>query len=272
MKELTRVLSGRTEDVPLDLAALQLATIEFPDLDIARYLAELDHHAAALAARVPASASGSDYVSAANEYLFADLGFAGNTADYYNPRNSCLNSVLELRTGIPITLSVVYMELARRLGRVVYGIGLPGHFVVQYSDRQYSTFLDVFDGGRLLTVEHCRELSLRVSGVDIYQNPALLHPVSHRQILLRMLNNLRSVYFQRQAHRKALTVLDLLIVALPHSPDEYRQRGVLRAELKQFGPARQDFESYLQLAPQAEDRAEVERQLVSLRSRQASLN
>jgi regulator of sirC expression with transglutaminase-like and TPR domain len=272
VKELIRLLSARTEDVPLDVAALQLASIEFPALDVAPYLAELDRHAAVIASRMDSSSTGSDYVATANDYLFEDLGLAGNTDDYYNPHNSCLNQVLDLRTGIPITLSVVYMEVARRLGRHVYGIGLPGHFVVQYADARYSAYIDVFDGGRLLTADGCRNLSKRVSGVDIYQTPSLLQPVSPRQILLRMLNNLRAIYFQRRAYHKALAVLDLLIIATPGSPEEYRQRGVLRGEVEQFGGARQDFETYLRLAPDSEDRAEVERQLVRLQSRQASLN
>jgi regulator of sirC expression with transglutaminase-like and TPR domain len=254
VKELTRLLSARTEDVNLDVAALQVASIEFPALDIAPYLAELDRHAAAISSHMEPSSSGSDYVAAANDYLFGELGFAGNTGDYYNPHNSCLNQVLDLRIGIPITLSVVYIEVARRLGRRVYGIGLPGHFVVQYADARYSTYIDVFDGGRLLTAGGCRDLSKRVSGVDISENPVLLQPVSPRQILMRMLNNLRAIYFQRRAHRKALAVLDLLIVAVPGSPEEYRQRGVLRAEVEQFGGAREDFETYLRLAPDSGDR------------------
>lgn len=272
VKELISLLAGRTEEIPLDLAALQLATIEFPDLDLDHYRQALDAHAAALASRPGSLFTGPDYVAAANEYLFGDVGFSGNEADYYNPRNSCLNEVLERRTGIPITLSIVYIEVARRLGRPVYGIGLPGHFLVQYNDGRYSTYIDVFGGGRLLTAERCCDLSLKVSGVDVHQNPNLLHPVGKRQILIRMLNNLRSIYFSRQAHRKALAVLDLLITAVPHSTEEYRQRGVLNAELERFGAARQDLETYLRLAPQAQDRNEVQQQLVRLRSRQAALN
>lgn len=272
VKELISLLAGRTEEVPLDLAALQLATIEFPDLDLDHYRQALDALASALASRSGSLFTGPDYVAAANEYLFSDVGFAGNEADYYNPRNSCLNEVLDRRTGIPITLSIVYIEVARRLGRPVYGIGLPGHFLVQYNDGRYSTYIDVFGGGALLTAERCRNLSMKVSGVDVNQNPALLHPVGKRQILIRMLNNLRSIYFSRKAHRKALSVLDLLITAAPGSAEEYRQRGVLNAEVERFGAARQDLETYLRLAPQAQDRNEVEQHLVRLRSRQAALN
>lgn len=272
VKDLITLLAGRTEDVALDLAALQLAAIECPGLDVAHYVRMMDEHASVLASRPGGLFTGPSFVAAANEYFFSDLGFYGNEADYYNPRNSCLNDVLDRHTGIPITLSVLYLEVARRLGRPVYGIGLPGHFLVQYNDGRFSTYIDVFGGGALLTPERCRELALKVSGIDIRQNPALLHPASKRQILLRMLNNLRGIYVSRQSWRKALTVLDLLIVALPHSPDEYRQRGVLNVELDRFGAARQDFETYLRLSPQALDRNEVERQLLRLRSQVASQN
>ncbi|MEO8657707.1 MAG: transglutaminase-like domain-containing protein [Bryobacteraceae bacterium] len=272
MKELISLLCGRSEEVTLDVAALQIASVEFPRLDPAHSLRTLDGHAAALAGRLGSNTQGTDFVAAANEYFFDELGFAGNNADYYNPRNSCLNEVLETRTGIPITLAVMYMEVARRLGRPVYGIGLPGHFVVRYDDGKFATYIDVFGGGTLLTVERCRDLALQASGVDVFQNPGLLHPVAKRHIAVRMLNNLRNVYFSRRTHQKAAPVLDLLIAAAPDSAEEYRQRALLNTELKRYGGARQDFETYLRLSPKAEDRAEVERQLVLLRSRLASLN
>jgi len=272
VRELISLLCGQSDDVPLDLAALQIASVEYPDLNPAHSLRTLDGHAAALAERLGGNTQGTEFVATANEYFFDELGFTGNDADYYNPRNSCLNQVLETRTGIPITLAVIYMEVARRLGRPVYGIGLPGHFVVRYDDGRFSTYIDVFGRGTLLTTERCRDLALQASGVDVFQNPELLHPMAKRQIAVRMLNNLRNVYFSRRAHQKAVPVLDLLITAAPDSAEEYRQRGLLNAELKRYGGARQDFEAYLRLSPTAQDRAEVERQLVLLRSRLASLN
>src|SRR6266851_3953288 len=201
MKELSDFLAGRA-DMNLDQAALLLATIEFPDLDTGTFLRILDSYALDLAGRMR---DGVGFVSTANQYLFEELGFAGNTADYYNPANSCLNEVLTSKTGIPITLSVVYLEIARRLSRPVFGIGLPGHFVVQYDDGLYSTYIDPFHGGALLDAAQCHELA-QTDG-----NPAALARVNTRHIVARMINNLRGIYFARGAHRKTLQILNLLI-------------------------------------------------------------
>jgi regulator of sirC expression with transglutaminase-like and TPR domain len=255
MKELSDFLAGRGTDLHLDQAALRLATIEYPDLEMEQFLRVLDSYAVELAGRLRAE---SNFVVAANQYLFDELGFAGATADYYNPANSCLNDVLMSKTGIPITLSVVYMELARRLEKPVFGIGLPGHFVVQYDDGFYSTYIDVFHGGKLLEPADCYELARTPA------DPALLARVNKRQIVARMINNLRGIYFSRSAHRKMLQILNLLLEANPDSADEYKQRGITHLQMEQTRAAKADLERYLALAPDAPDRAQVEKQLVSL--------
>lgn len=265
------MLAGRGVEMELDHAALLLASIEYPDLEIEPALRTLDSYAAELGSRT-AGAEGEPFVKRANQYLFQELGFQGNTADYYSPGNSCLNEVLSSRTGIPITLAVVYMEIARRLGRPVYGIGLPGHFLVQYNDGIYSTFIDPFHRGQLLHFGDCCELAKTVAGVDLQGNPTLVAPVGTRQIVHRMINNLRGIYFARRAYRKALLVMNLLIEGDPTSPDEYKQRGLLYLQLDQARAAKADLEHYLELAPIAPDRAGVEAQLASLRRLLAGLN
>jgi len=135
----------------LDAAALEMAAIERPDLDPAPYLDTLDQLASEIATRLGRGHDGPKFVRVANQYLFEELSFRGNESEYYDPRNSCLDAVLDRRTGIPITLSVIFIEVARRLGQPVTGIGLPGHFIVQYDDGKYSTFADPFHGGKLLT-------------------------------------------------------------------------------------------------------------------------
>jgi regulator of sirC expression with transglutaminase-like and TPR domain len=254
MQELSDLLAGRDTGIELDEAALLLARIEYPGLDIKPFFQILDSYAAELDGR------GGNFVSAANQYLFDELGFAGNSKDYYNPSNSCLNEVLASKTGIPITLSVVYLEIARRLAKPVFGIGLPGHFIVQYDDGAYSTYIDVFHCGRLLEAKDCTD------------NPALLARVNKRQILARMLNNLRGIYFSREAHRKTLQILDLLLAADPNSAEEYRQRGITHMHLEQSRAAQADLERYLDLAPDAPDRAEVKQQLASLTRWRAGMN
>ncbi len=252
MRELSDLLAGRAIGIELDEAALLLARIEYPDLVIEPFLRILDSYAAELDGR-----SGS-FVVAANQYLFDELGFTGNSEDYYNPANSCLNEVLASKTGIPITLSVVYLEIARRLSQPVFGIGLPGHFIVQYDDGAFSTYIDVFNYGQLLDAAGCAELA--GSAVD----PAMLARVDNRQILARMINNLRGIYFSREAHRKTLQILNLLLEAYPNSAEEYKQRGITHLKLEQTRAAKADLERYLDLAPDAPDRAAVEKHLASL--------
>ena len=272
VRHLRRALAGDDANVPLDLAALELASIEYPGLDPAPYLGLLDSYAAEIATRLAPADAAPAFVERLNHYLFDELGFAGNTGDYYNPRNSCLNEVLVLRTGIPITLSLVYMEVARRLGRTVLGIGLPGHFIVRVEQGAYSAFVDPFHSGRLLTPEACFEIAREVTGVDFSADPAVLEPVGNRHMLLRMLNNLRVVYMNGGQDEKAIRVLDLLIEAQPSSADEYRLRGFLLIRAKRLRPALADLLQYLRLAPDAADKPRVQRYVDALRSRITSLN
>jgi regulator of sirC expression with transglutaminase-like and TPR domain len=172
--------------------------------------------------------------------------------------------VLDRRIGIPITLSAVYIEVARRLERPVFGIGLPGHFVVQYADAEYSTFIDPFHAGKLLTKNDCSKLAREITGVDLSTEPTTLAPVSNCYILVRMLNNLRSAYFRVKQYAKAATVMNLLVEAFPDNADYYKARGVARLNLREFVAAKRDLEKYLKCSPTAEDRAEITRQLEAI--------
>lgn len=228
MEELLRLLSGQDEAVDLDRAALQLATAHYPDLEIEPFVQILDSYARELSARLGRRAGGSEYVAAANQYLFGELGFAGNKQDYYNPENSCLNRVITTRLGIPITLAVMYMEIGRRLERPVYGIGLPGHFLVQYNDGRFSVFIDPFHSGSILSSSECFRLAGEASGAAVRPDPQLLEPVSKRQIVIRMLNNLRGIYLSSRAYGKALQVLNLLLKANPVAADIQQEAQRLR--------------------------------------------
>jgi len=265
VQRLIDLLAGRDEGLDLDRAALQLASIEFPGLTAEPFIQLLDSHAVELAARLHENCSGPEFVAAANRYLFKELGFRGNAADYYDPRNSCLNEVLARRAGIPITLSIVYLEIARRLAKPVHGIGLPGHFLVEYRDTDYSAYIDPFHGGRVLRPEECLALARQVTGADFSADPSVLQPVGKRYMLLRMLNNLRGAYLSGAQDRKVLQVLNLQIEAHPRPAAEYKQRAIIHLRLKRFSAAREDLERYLELAPEAPDRAEAEKQLQSLR-------
>lgn len=264
METLNEILRNGGCEAPLDLAALELATIEFPALDPVPFLDILDSYGREASERVDPSMHPSERLQILNDYFFDELGFHGNEADYYNPRNSCLNEVIVNKTGIPISLSVVYMTIAERLCMPVDGVGLPGHFLVSYDGDGYQTYVDVFHRGRLLDGSQCFELARNVTGRDFSASPRILHRVSYRQILVRMLTNLRSIYLRRREFDKASAVLNLLLEASPVDADNYVLRGAVNIELRNFHAAKADLEQYLALMPQARDRERVVKQIARL--------
>ena len=272
VRRLIDALRDERSAVPLDVAALELASVEFPGLDIDACLARLDGYADQIRCQLTGRESGLEYIRAANALLFDVLQFRGNEDQYYDPRNSCLNSVLMRRLGIPITLSVVYIEVSRRLSRSVYGVGLPGHFIVAYEDADARYWIDPFHNGRILSFADCNALAQQTAGVDLRANPAVLAPVNKRQILVRMLSNLKAIYLRGEAFDKARQVLDLLIQAMPEYAEEYRHRAIVHMKQQNHRAARQDFETYLRLEPQAPEREQVEKQLLLIQRWSAGLN
>lgn len=265
MRELEDLLVNKAESVPLDVAILQIASIEYPGLDATCFVELLDSHARELSEMTSPSMPGEEFLEITNEYLYDSLGFRGNRSDYYNPRNSCLNDVLADRQGIPITLTVVYMEIARRLGREVLGVGMPGHFLGLYRDSEFTAFIDCFNEGRIIDSGQCRQLAWETAHVDIEGQEHFLEPVSKWRIALRMLDNLRVTYLRRQDFEKAVRVLDLHLAALPGSAEEYKQRGLLHLHQQRPVDALADFERYLKLSPDSPGRDEVERHAAGIR-------
>jgi regulator of sirC expression with transglutaminase-like and TPR domain len=272
VQRLLDALRHERSAVPLDVAALEMASIEFPGLNIESCLARLDSYAEQITCQLKGNTTGLDFIRATNDYLFDVLQFRGNEHEYYDPRNSCLNSVLMRRLGIPITLSVVYIEVSRRLNRTVYGVGLPGHFVVAYEDAEARYWIDPFHRGRILSFDDCNELAQQTAGVNLRANPAVLAPVYKRQILVRMLSNLKAIYLRGEAFEKARQVLDLLIHAMPDYAEEYRHRGIVHMKQQNHRAAREDFETYLRLEPAAPEREHVQKQLVLIQRWRAGLN
>src|SRR3984957_3487343 len=269
MEALRRAIQDQPEG-RLDVAALEIASIETPDLDPGPFLGVLDRIASGIAARLPASADGREFIRVANEYLFGDLNFRGNEIDYNDPRNSCLNYVLDRRTGIPIALSVIYIEVARRLGQPVSGVGLPGHFIVEYNDGEFATYIDPFHAGKLLTRDDCRQLARERTGSDA--DAIALAPVGTRYILVRMLNNMRSAYFRSKQFEKMVAVTDLLLEGFPENAGYYKARGFARLRMRQFRGAQSDLEMYLKYAPDAEDRSQITEQLGAIHRWMGRLN
>jgi regulator of sirC expression with transglutaminase-like and TPR domain len=264
---LERLLAANDPAVQLDEAAIGLAQIEFPALDPQLVLAELD----AIADGLKLSPSES-FARHAQQYFYEELGFQGNTDNYYDPLNSCLNSVLDRRIGIPISLSILYMEIGRRLGRPVYGVGLPGHFLVRVEEDGIIRFLDPFHRGQILTMDECLQLGRQASGIQLDSAAILFKAPSRQQIILRMLNNLRGIYSHRRAWSRAIAVMDLMILAGSDAADLYKQRAFFHTELKHYRKAASDLGRYLQLAPEAGDRTETEETLQRLRTLMAMMN
>jgi regulator of sirC expression with transglutaminase-like and TPR domain len=194
-------------EINLASAALYIAQIEYPDLEIDRYLQTLQLMGMEVAQRLPKTRYPLKVIQTINEYLYTDLQFYGNEHDYYNPCNSFLNDVIDRRTGIPITLALVYLEIAKRIDFPMVGIGMPGHFLIRPDFEDSEIFVDTFDRGEILFVEDCRQKLM-----NIYQRnipvipPEILQSVTNKQILLRMLNNLQSIYLNQPDFDKALTI------------------------------------------------------------------
>jgi regulator of sirC expression with transglutaminase-like and TPR domain len=264
---LRDLLGRRSSEIELDRAALEIARLEYPDLDAGAFVATLDRYAAEIADRVEDLSDGARFVETANAYLFGEMGFAGNDDDYYNPDNCFLNRVIETKRGSPIGLSVIYIEVARRLAKPVAGVGLPSHFLIRYDDGEYSTFIDPFHRGMLLDVAGCCRL-VQAESID----EELLAPVDKRSIAMRIVNNLRQTYFSQRDSDRVLRLLDLLLEADPESADEYKQRAVALLQQKKVGVALGAFRRYLELAPEAPDRERIQEEIRNLAFWLASRN
>ena len=264
------VVSVADAEVDLGRGALEIARIEHPSLSTPRELTRLD----ALALRSGVGAVG-DSVKALHrlrEFLFEEEGFSGNGGHYYDPRNSCLNDVLDRRLGIPITLSVVMMEVGRRVGLRIVGVGLPGHFVVRADVGPEPVLLDPFDGGAILPPERAAELVARALGRRMSITERHLAPVTKRQILTRMLMNLKAIYTTGHGWAKALAVIDRLIILDSSAAAHFRDRGAVFVHLGQLEKGVVDLERYLTRCPRAEDVEAVRQQLRQARQQLASLN
>jgi regulator of sirC expression with transglutaminase-like and TPR domain len=256
---LQRLAQDPAADVDLAHVALLLAADEYPDLDVDSYLARLDD----LADRAGPHLAGSLTQVAAGlaHFLFEEEAFAGNTAEYYDPRNSYLNDVLDRKLGIPITLSVLAMAIGRRTGLEVYGVGLPGHFIAKVVHFGEEVLFDPFHGGQLLSPQACEKLIETVTGRPFVLTPELLEATPPGMILLRMLNNLRGIYAQREDFARTIRVLNRQRQLSPGDLSLRRDLGVTMVRAGKHGPAIDHLKTYLESAPYAEDAEEVRQAL-----------
>ncbi len=263
-QEFAALVARPDEAIALDRAALLVAAEEYPDLDITAYQRRLDLLAAAAGERIGPERQPAQVIAHLNRFLFDELGFRGNSQDYYDPRNSFLNEVLDRRLGIPLTLSLVYLEIGRRLGLPLRGVGLPGHFIVLFQTEP-PLYLDPFNRGTVLTVADCAALVARLAQGRVHLRPAHLQPVGPRQILWRLLLNLKYSYLRRNDLARALGVIDRLLLLRPEALTERRDRGLVRYRLGHLTCALVDLHAYLQAAPSAPDAAVIRQKIREVR-------
>jgi regulator of sirC expression with transglutaminase-like and TPR domain len=269
-----RLLRRLVAEEPLDLAraALAVAREEYPELDEGKYLRVLDRMADGVQSGLPAGATVERRVGRINTYLFHELGFAGNHADYYDPRNSFLNDVLDRRLGIPLTLSIVYMEVGRRCGLQVDGVGFPGHFLCKVRVQGGELVVDPFRRGQLLGVDDLKKLLASAVGEKVKFDPRLLQPAKAREILVRMLQNLRGLYQQRDDIPRALSAVDRILLLAPEDARALRDRAQLYEKLGGSAAAAADLEKVLQLEPGAPDAEALRARVLRLRGTSEYLN
>jgi regulator of sirC expression with transglutaminase-like and TPR domain len=277
--ELQAMLARSTVD--LARAALVVARVEYPRLDPEKTMAAIDELGERAAERLAPLAGErlADRVAALSRFLYTDAGFSGNREHYTDFRNSLLNAVVERRTGIPISLALVYREIADRAGIEVFGVSFPGHFLMRIpagAGEETPLILDPFDQGRRLDDRECRALLQRQLGSDEPFSPALLEPCTSRQFIARILNNLKRTYVEQRSFPQARTVTEMLLAVEPSVGSDLRDRGLLAYHLNDFPTALQDLESYLRLrtwdARDKEERERIAEHINALRHRVAAFN
>ena len=231
--------------------SLKLAQIlEYPDLNISKYIKKINEIGNSLKLKIKYVKNSTYLISMLNEHVFEKYGFQGDDEDYYDPRNNFLNAVIDKKTGIPITLSIIYSEVAKYIGLDLRIVGFPGHVVVKYEEEM---IIDPFYSGRLLTINDLEEILYRNFGDGVEFIPEYLNTATTDQILTRLLRNLKNAYTQSYAYDKAMRCTDMILGIRPESPEEIRDKGILEERLLHYNEALPLLNKYLELEPEAED-------------------
>ena len=259
MERFEQLVSGTGESVNAGECALVAAAALSPEIDVTAEMARLDDLAAGASHRVGAAETPLGQINALNEHLFDELGFAGNMHEYYDPRNSLLNEVVERRLGIPITLSLLYIEIGARLGVPLAGVGMPGHFLVRHVD-EGGLYVDPFNRGVILSEMECRAQFEHINE-GMRWDPVFLAAVAPRSTVARMLRNLAAIWTQGEELALAERVLTLLIALQPSEAGHRRDRGMLRFRLGRSSEALKDLERYVDPLVRAPDAWYVRRMI-----------
>ncbi len=254
-------------DCEIDLAAacLVVSRHEYPNLEIGGYLQRLDKMAEEVRDLIGNERHPLTVAAGLGRYLFGDLGFTGVIEEYFDPRASYLSDVLDRGRGIPISLSVVYMEVARRAGFQVDGVALPGHFIVKHPQQGGELLVDPFNRGAVLTPAECESKVKEIYNGAVEFQPFMLGAATKRQILSRTIHNLKTIYAAARLRRKALEMVEMLLVIAPWDLEEIRDRGMLRYQLGDSAGAVADLETYLEYSYQATDADKVRSNVRAIR-------
>jgi regulator of sirC expression with transglutaminase-like and TPR domain len=253
--EFERLLRGEPSD--LVRVALEVAQDAYPGLDLERYVRRIEALAGRVRDRCPAGAKPRSLLGQINWVLFVEEGFQGNSEDYYDPRNSYLNEVIDRKTGIPITLSVLYASIAGRAGLELAGVNLPAHFMLRAGSGDATIFVDPFHAGALLDRKGCERRIAQLVGQPVALSDLQLAPCGHDLVVARMLRNLKTIYLDQHDYMAALPVVRRLAALSPHDPHEQRDLGVLCLRLDRPAEAIAPLEAYLEARPQAPDAGTV---------------
>ena len=225
-------------------------TLEYPDLNVNEYVQKLDQLGEGLKNSLSEVKNPTYLVSMLNEYMFDILGFSGDHDDYYNPKNNFLNVVLDKKSGIPLTLSIIYVELAKHIGLDLYPVGFPSHFLVKFSEE---LILDPYNRGRLLSIDDLQEILDRNYGDNVEFSPDFLNEIGPEQILIRICRNLKNSYMQSFNYTMAMHCINMILGMEPDSPEEVRDKGILEARLSNYYLALRSLNRYIEIAPEADD-------------------
>jgi regulator of sirC expression with transglutaminase-like and TPR domain len=267
-KRLAAVAGPGTSRIPLAEAALWIAAEEYPELDVEAYLDQLDELADAARRKIFPCAE-EERTDRFNDFMFGELGFAGNTESYEDPRNSFLNEVLDRRLGIPISLSLVYTEIGSRIGLPVVGVGFPGHFLVKWLGPR-EVLVDAFHG-KVIPRDECERRLQASFGPKAALDERMLAPASAREILTRWLRNLKHNYLGGGDFERALAAIDRILIVSPDDAAELRDRGLLYHRLECYAAALSDLERYLTLAPNDPLASDIRGRMPELRREAARL-
>lgn len=252
-KRFSKLAALPDDRIDLAKAALLISRTEYPHLDESFYLGLLEDMAARLKPRIAGNTSPDMLIKEINRLLFEEEGFRGNIHNYLDPRNSFLNQVLDRKLGIPITLSLVYREVGCMAGLHVHGIGLPGHFITALIHESGRILVDPFNRGKILTETDCRQIFVQRYGESRGFETRFLDPVGPKDILARMLRNLKAIYSHMDDGLKAFQMIEWILALNPNATNELRERGLLYEAIGDFDRAARDLGRYLEISPMAED-------------------